>query len=369
MKLPSPEEAAALADSIDRERREADLKAQAATYRRKYESLLTDLNVDARYQRFIGRISECEIDPPKWLAPGKLSKRHVAIPTALLSDAHFDEIVDPRQVLGVNGYNREIATKRLKNFFINSIKLGDSFVTGIDYPGFVLAVAGDLFSGDIHDELRETNEDVLYASILYWLGPMSAGIKMLAERYGKVFIPWVVGNHGRATKKPQSKRGVRANVDWLLGQLLAREFAGDSRVTFAISESFDLPYKVYGTRYMLTHGNQFRGGSGISGVFAPLFIGDARKRKKQQSVKQPYDVLVMGHWHQYLPMESLIINGSIKGYCEYADNSNFSYEPPRQAWWLTDPDHGITLRAPIFVQDESEQWARAESTEVEWLNR
>ena len=58
MKLPSPDEASALADSIDRERREADLKVQAAQYKRKYESLLADLNTDARYQRFIGRISE-----------------------------------------------------------------------------------------------------------------------------------------------------------------------------------------------------------------------------------------------------------------------------------------------------------------------
>ena len=131
-------------------------------------------------------------------------------------------------------------------------------MTGIDYPASS-SVAGDLFSGDIHDELRETNEDVLYASILYWLGPMSAGIKMLAERYGKVFIPWVVGKWPRQRNRNQARRPGQCRL--ASRATSGAEFASDPRDVLNF-ESFDLPYKVYGTRYMLTHGNQFRGGSG-----------------------------------------------------------------------------------------------------------
>jgi hypothetical protein len=48
---------------------------------------------------------------------------------------------------------------------------------------------------------------------------------------------------------------------------------------------------------------------------------------------------------------------------------NFAFEPPRQAFWLTDPEHGITLRAPIFVQDSSEQWSAPKQNEASaaWL--
>lgn len=346
------------------------LKRANKELRRKIDEAL-DLNTEnQRYQDFIAEIAARRIEPPAWTLHPKQGKRRQAVPTALFSDAHFDEKVDPAQIGGVNGYDRKIATKRLKNFFENAIKICDEFISGVEYPGFVLAVAGDLFSGQIHEELRDTNEDVLCSSLVYWLEPMSAGINLLAERFGSVYIPWVVGNHPRLSLKPRNKGGVRDNFDWLLGQLLAREFRGNKKVQFAVSESFDYQYMIYRTRYLLTHGDQFRGGSGISAEFSPLFIGDARKRQRYQAVKTPYDVMVFGHWHRLiLGLESpaMIGNGSIKGYDEYAARGNFKFERPRQAFWLTDPVHGVTIRTPIHVQSDDEPWADKKHDPSVWL--
>ena len=82
---------------------------------------------------------------------------------------------------------------------------------------------------------------------------------------------------------------------------------------------------------------------------SPLFIGDARKRKRQMAVWCPYDYMVMGHWHTYLKARGVIVNGSLKGYDEYAYQSNFDFEVPTQAAWLNHPEHGITCRWPIFL--------------------
>jgi predicted phosphodiesterase len=124
-------------------------------------------------------------------------------------------------------------------------------------------------------------------------------------------------------------------------------------VTFDITEGSDIRYTVYGTTFVLTHGDQFRGGSGIASALSPLMIGDHRKRKRQQSIGNPYDWLIMGHWHQLmLGMMGIIVNGSLVGYNEYAYQKNLPFEQPQQAFWLTDPEHGVTLRAPIHVKEE-----------------
>ena len=71
------------------------------------------------------------------------------------------------------------------------------------------------------------------------------------------------------------------------------------------------------TRILLTHGDQFRGGSGIAGLLSPLLLGDHRKRKRQTAMNHPYDWMIYGHWHSLvLGVRGLIGNGSLKGYDE-----------------------------------------------------
>jgi hypothetical protein len=63
----------------------------------------------------------------------------------------------------------------------------------------------------------------------------------------------------------------------------------------------------------------------------------------------------MGHWHQYLPSPSLIVNGSMKGLDEYAFINNFGHEVPQQAMAIITPEHGITVQAPIFCQNRKKE--------------
>ena len=68
-----------------------------------------------------------------------------------------------------------------------------------------------------------------------------------------------------------------------------------------------------------------------------------------------YDTMLLGHWHQLIQLERLIVNGSLKGYDEYAYSNNFGFEPPRQALWLTHPDHGLTFSMPVYVDRKKKQ--------------
>jgi predicted phosphodiesterase len=182
---------------------------------------------------------------------------------------------------------------------------------------------------------------------------------MLADEFGKVHVAAVPGNHGRMTRKPIAKKRAADNLDWLLYSLLLRSLRGDGRVTWTVPKAADAHVNVYNMRFLLTHGDQFRGGSGISGALAPLMLGSHRKTRRQSAAGKPYDVMVMGHWHQNisLPSRGLLVGGCLKGYDEYAYVSNFEPEPPQQSLWITTPEHGITFQAPVFVGDrEAEGW-------------
>lgn len=342
---PDDPSGAALASrrSVQNLRRERDLLVEE----------MAKLKHQAELSQMIGTAT---MQIPEWVQKRPSRKSRVAIPTAFLSDLHLDEVVRPEQVNFVNDYNREIAENRLRLFFDHVTALSREYLYGIKYDGLVLPLGGDLFSGIIHEELAETNAGTIFESLLYWAEPMAAGIRHMADVFGRVFLPCVVGNHGRRQRKPHAKNRPQDNFDWFFAHLLAKLLSTDKRLTFAISPAADQPYTVYSTRYLLTHGDQFRGGSGIAGMLSPLLLGDARKRERENAVKRPYDYMIMGHWHQLAFLRGLIVNGSLKGYDEYAYISNFRYEPPRQAFWLTDPDHGVTITAPIHVTGANEQY-------------
>ena len=276
-------------------------------------------------------------------------------------DTHYDEVVDPAQINYVNAYNREIATLRTRKFFENVIRMSRDYIDGITVEGLVLPLLGDMVTGNIHDELRETNEDTIINTCLYYSDLIVAGIEMMLDHYDKIFIPCVVGNHGRLDKKPRAKHSASESYDYLMYHLIARALKGVEEVSFGISKGSDYRYQIYNTRYQLTHGDQFRGGTGISSMLSPLMLGDHRKRKREMATGTPYDYLVMGHWHQLAHFKGVIVNGTTKGYCEWTARMNFDFEPPQQAFWLTDPKWGKTINAPVHVLDtDGENWERGE---------
>ena len=339
---------------IDAERREiAAMRARLASVTKERDTLFQQMELIESASLHVGP------EHPTWMVPKRRAQGHHATLCLLVTDTHFDETVDPVEVDGINAYNREIAELRLRRCFERTILLARQYLGGVKYDGVMLFLGGDIFSGNIHEELARTNRDTLFGSLLHWIGPMAAGIGMLAEEFHHVHVAGVPGNHGRMTRKPIAKRRAADNLDWLFYNLLAREMKTERSVTWEIAKAADAHVTVHETRYLLTHGDQFRGGSGISGALAPLLLGTHRKTRRQAAAGRPYDFMVLGHWHQhiFLPSRGLIVGGCLKGYDEWAYVNNFESEPPQQALWITTPERGITFSAPVFVMDrKSEGW-------------
>lgn len=209
-----------------------------------------------------------------------------------------------------------------------------------------------MVSGDIHDELRETNEIPTIPTVLDLLEVLCASVRSFADAFGHVHVPCVTGNHGRNTLKMRAKGRVHSSYDWLLYCLLEREFKDDKRVSFQVSSGPDCSYSIYGHRYLLTHGDQFRGGDGMVGALGPILRGDHKKRSRNGQIGLEFDTMLLGHWHQYCHLGRVIVNGSLKGMDEYAFSGNFSYELPKQALFVTHPRHGITFAMPVILEDQ-----------------
>jgi predicted phosphodiesterase len=290
---------------------------------------------------------------PKWLKDTRSKALH-GTPLLFLSDIHFDEVVAEEEINFVNKFNREIATKRIRHTFERSIDVLYNFVAEPEYDGIVCALGGDLLSGTIHDELAETNDGCINESILKLTALLAEGIEALHRRFGRVFVPCVVGNHGRQHKKPRFKGKVRHNFEWLIYQLLAKHFQSNEEVEFQIPDAPDAIFNIYEKTFLLTHGDQFRGGNGISGIMTPLHLGYHKKQKKQAGIGQSFDIMMLGHFHQYIHTNNLIVNGSIKGYDEFANGLNFPFEPPQQALFINNPKLGMVFRTPILCGEYNE---------------
>ena len=304
----------------------------------------------------VEKVEGCDLSPPRWLSP-EAPKKSSATLAVMLSDTHFDEVVDPHEMEGLNAYNRDIAVMRLERWGQNVIKLARNYLSGVTYDGVLVILGGDIFTGDIHEELALTNEDTMIGSLLFWSEQIAGAIDLLANEFGKVHVVSVVGNHGRTTRKPRMKQRVRTNFDWLVAKMVERHFSKDKRVTFNIPESADALVEVYSHGHLVTHGDQVSGGSGWGGIYAPIMRLRARKESRYLTTGKSFQTMWLGHWHQYISTPKMIVNGSMKGYDEYAMLMGFSCESPQQALALITPEHNITIQAPVFCADRKrEKW-------------
>lgn len=339
------------AEQDDLQRQNVALQARASRQSREIEDLRKLLGV-------LQTIDTAIVKPPKWTVATPSKRGRKAIVTLQLTDTHFDEVVRPEQVAFLNAYDRPIAEQRLRRWVEKSVVLARDYMAGVEYEGCAVLATGDLMSGNIHAELKESNTSTLYEGAIHWVGQLSAAIDTLAAEFGKLHIGAVVGNHGRDSHKPVYKDRAKSNIEWLMWRILAREFADDDRVTFQVSDAIDLTVRLYNTTYLLTHGDEFRGGSGISGAKAPLMLGQHRTIMRQMAATDPIDFMVVGHFHTLqLPSQGLVLGGSMKGTDEYSFGKRFRPEPAQQAFWLTSAEHGPTISAPVFVEDRAaEGW-------------
>lgn len=297
------------------------------------------------------------------------TKALAGIPTLMLSDWHYGEVVDPAQINHLNSYDLSIAEKRGNRVFSTAQELLFHHQSGQSYDGAVVVLAGDMLSGNIHEELRMTNDAPVLECLLSLSKLLARNIAGMAENFEWLYVPCVPGNHGRVGLKPTSKLAVKDNYDWILYHMVAAEVKGmlgdRCNVEFDISDSLDMRYNLYKTRYLLTHGDQIKGGSGAGGFWPTMFETAMKKNQREVTAgREGFDYMLCGHFHTYGAVSNVIVNGSLKGYDEWVYRMNFGIEGPIQALWTTHPEYGIIDRRPIYAAEPETSDLRALASPV-----
>lgn len=283
-------------------------EAEASSLKKRVRSLEAQLLNEEYVRREIFKLAKQPVAPPSWLIdPARSTAKITGVPTILASDWHWGEIVDSSQINGINQYNPTIAKDRARVLVEKAIYLLTTCITNSHYPGIVFALGGDMVSGDIHEELVATNHEEIMPTVVDIVGVLSWCITELRDAFGKVFVPAVTGNHGRNTKKIRAKGRAYTSFDWLIYQMLAMRFQGDGRVSFLVPDGPDAQYKVYNHTYMLTHGDQFRGGDGMIGHLGPLCVAP--------------DTLILLSNLSYKKAEDLNVGDEIVAFDETVGNS------------------------------------------------
>ena len=288
---------------------------------------------------------------PKWMGqkiPVK-HKENVGTPILMLSDLHLDEVVDLYEMDGVNEYDREIAERRLERTIEFTVKALKSYIHNVSMDGLIVAMLGDIITGDILDELAQTNEAPVPETIRYWVPILAAALIYLADELGAVHVPCVDGNHDRTYKRIPSKRRAYSSNAWIIYNWIADLVRDDDRITFGITPSGEQVLPVYDLSFLLVHGDGFRSGGGIGGIYPSLLKYLLRKSQVASSTGGRIDHTLFGHWHQLNFGPYFTGNGSLKGYDEYAKGKGFSFERPQQALLVVSPGRGITMQMPIHA--------------------
>lgn len=278
-------------------------------------------------------------------------------PVAVWSDWHWGEEVVSTEVRGLNSFNKAIAHKRIKTLVEKIIELCFDHMKNPTYDRLVLCIGGDMITGIIHEELQDTNYEYILETLLDLEDKLIWAIDRLLEKFPAIAVYCVVGNHGRMGKKPRYKGKVKTNFEWGLYKKLEAYYRGNEKIKFFIPDAADIHFTVNGVRFLLTHGDNLgvKGGDGIIGAIGPIIRGMVKIGRAEARVKQDFDILIIGHWHQYTPLAHLgvIVNGSMKGYDEFAMLAiRAAFQLPIQSLFFVHPTYGVTTQWPIFLEKE-----------------
>ncbi len=307
--------------------------------------------IDAeRLRESVFGLKDTPLEPPQWLLERSTAGDAPHVACLLASDFQFGEVIDGGNMDGINEYNVDVAEDRYRRLIERTVDIAFEHLPRNRYSGVNYLRLGDMVSGDIHQELRETNELSGVTSLPRLVALETWGVRALASAFGRVHVVSVPGNHGRTTLKPPTKR-VEENYDWLSACWLESNMRGDGRVTWQTPRSTDAVFPMFDRLYLATHGDNIgtRGGQGFVGPGAPILRGATQTLGEYARRGIHVDKMMIGHFHTAFDFGRGWSNGSLPGYSEFARSCRMVPEPPQQWLLFFHPKHGATSAWKVQV--------------------
>ena len=336
------------ADRLASDAELARLRAELASYRKRYTAALAQ--IDRERERADSLTSLQGIKPVRQKAASKkAAKKHAASVVLMLSDVHAEERVTPETVNGENDYSLDVCEARLAELERRFFLMLDHERQLADIRRVVIWLGGDFITGHIHPDCVEVAQ-LTPPNATRWIGERLRGlIDSIAERVDSVVIATNAGNHGRSTEKNRIATELDHSWEQLMYHTLHREERNDN-VEWRIATGHLGYVDLDGFTLRTTHGHSIRYSGGVYGLALPaskaIAAWDAHRRA---------DLTIFGHYHTWgwLRGGRYVSNGSVIGHSAYAVHIKASPERPCQG--LVVIDHGrneVTKAYPLFCDED-----------------
>jgi len=251
-----------------------------------------------------------------------------------VTDAHHGAIQEESEIEGFGRFSPELSRVRQFGFVRDVLDWTELHRSAYSIPEARFIVTGDLVSGDIQD-LRVTNAFPAPRQAVEAGEILAQQAAMCAPYFERVILDIITcDNHGRLTKKPQSKEGGINNWMFVVASIARVLLSAHKNVMLNIWAQPEKVINVFGRRYLLTHGHEVMGWAGFP------YYGIERKaaREALKRMNGPdmtrFDKIIMGHWHAPLEHPYYWIGGSVSGTDAYDHQSGRQAEPQQVAWMV-----------------------------------
>ena len=289
--------------------------------------------------------------------PAYIGEREVVV---LLSDTHYGQIIDPREVPG-SRYGWLEASRRTAFLMREAAAFKP---THRDRTTCRLLLCGDLIEGEIHGVSRDA--DCLASQLDGARQILTSAIVYLREHFSRVDVVCATGNHERWPG--QMHRAVSRKWDGaghVLYRTLEAIFARDASVTWTIPRT---PYTTWetpgGVVCAITHGDTVvHAGSPARTVHVHKIAEQLRRMNGARTMQglPPIRSLALGHYHVPLRVAlddgaDVVVNGCLGGTAAYAQGGYGVHgSRPAQCIWESTARHPVgDLRVVEVAQGDAD---------------
>lgn len=290
------------------------------------------------------------VAPPARASRG--AKQTTRYPVLHLSDWHFEEIVKPAAVMGLNEYDAGVAARRVYRVvraFLDWCRTQRA--GGNAMPELLVALNGDFLTGVLHGLERHSSAPNVVRATLACGRLIALALRDLAANFPSVRVVGTVGNHGRLPddKKVPTKDPTRS-FDYI-AYALARELLRETpHVAFTLPDSYGAVYDVGGHTVYQGHGNFVKQQMGIVGYGMRRFVANLAANMGAAGHSLRY--ALFGHFHQASSAEfagvTAFIGPSLIGTQEYGFLSGGSVNRPAQQAFVFDRELGHVSTETLY---------------------
>jgi hypothetical protein len=265
-----------------------------------------------------------------------------------LTDWHCGEVIRYHSMEGVNEYNVSIWDRRVNRLYSVLVSRIESRRRDCRITELWLPLLGDFIAGDIHADLRESNEATATEAVGVVLDRLASFILQLRKDTKlPIYVPTVVGNHGRSTEKIRFKTSHENSWEQLLYHMLARALATTKGVEVRVGDGLFNTQIIAGRRTRFLHGHIMRYNGGVGGLTVPV-----NNAVRAWNGNRDCDFTIFGHFHQRVwCYPRWVCCGCLVGYSEFSAAIRSEFQHPTQEFMMISPEYGMIESSPLFVTD------------------